>query len=172
MIEDGKGPAAFKEFFRGGVIDGLVGVARLGSSGFKGKNVHSTAALLGAGPVEFVGKKVLQRTEQKRTEAAFGAIDGSERMLFEKRDEEGLDEVFRIRRGQPSSAGVGIERIPVGAGEVFEGPRGGGIAALGGENERPARGEKVGGSGAMSHVTGPGSISAGGAAGMGRRKMK
>ena len=143
FFQNGQGPAAFEDFFRGCVVARFEEITRFSGLFIEGNDLRSAAAFLGAQAVPFVRKEMFERGKQERTEFAARRIDLREIIFLEEAREEGLGEILRVVRRETFAPDVGVKRIPIFAAEIFQ--RGGATrrAALGGLKDfRPARGEE------------------------------
>src|SRR5206468_234301 len=105
----------------------------------------TATALLGRVAVVLVRQEILTRRQQVRPEPPLGRVRLSEAVVFQQPGEELLRQVLsRLVRMAPA-ADVAVEREPVELAQFGERPAGlQFIAALGGDNQAPARaGERL-----------------------------
>ncbi len=120
-------------------------------------NEHlSAAAFLRAGFVPFVGEKMFQCGQQKRTEPSARFVGVGEIILFEQAREKFLREVLRVGRRMAQPPHISIKRMPISLaepGQRVARPRG--VVASGGDHHRPVRRDKRG---LADHVSGGGRL--------------
>lgn len=148
--EQGQGPMALEE-----AVGGLVGrgggfAGEAGFGGIEGERGPVAAPFEGVLAGVLVGEEMLEGGEEEGAKTALGGVEVGvgEELLLEEGGEKFLGEVFGGFGGVAVAADVGVEGVPVGAGELFEGVAGGGRVggvAGGGEDEGPACGEEIGG---------------------------
>lgn len=121
LFEEGHGPLAVEKFFGGKVGGWLEFVAGLEINAVPVDDGGAAAALLGGFFVVFVGSIMFEAGEKEVSEAAFGGVDGGERVVGgNKLMEEPLGEVFGPFAGMALVTKKSIERKPVGGAKVFE----------------------------------------------------
>jgi hypothetical protein len=67
-----------------------------------------------------VAHKPIEAGQQKRTEMARVAFEVAQDFLFNQSREEPLNQVFCVMSAMPSSARVGIKRIPIRAAQLLQ----------------------------------------------------
>jgi len=106
----------------------------------QGNECLPAPAFLGPGLVPLVGKKVIERRQEKRAELALLGTDIFEEAPLEQMSKKTLSQILRIVRATALASHVGVERIPVGAAQFFQrfdGVRCGGLSR--GQNNAPMR---------------------------------
>src|SRR5262245_64385620 len=85
---------------------------------------HATPALAGGGLVPFIRKEVLERRQQEIAKAAPAFFHVAQIPLFDQAREKFLCQILGLLHAVASATRVNVERIPVGAAELFEGVTG------------------------------------------------
>ena len=99
----------------------LGGEAGFGLVLVNGHDGREAAALLRVLPVPFVGQKAFQGDQQEGAEFALLARGGLQVILLQQPRKKALSEFLGVGRAAAGAAGVGVEGIPIGAAERFEG---------------------------------------------------
>ena len=73
----------------------------------------TTASFERATPIVLVAQKILQRAEQKCTEAAFLLICATQRIFFKEMGKKTLDEILRFGRSVTPKSQKGIKGWPI-----------------------------------------------------------
>src|SRR5206468_7899438 len=113
-------PAAFEDFFRRQGQCRILALASLDEVLVKGNEPDTTAPALSPLTVPFIGQKMFERGEEEGAEAPAFAVHVLEVVHFQKALEETLREVLGgfliVSRASIES----VERVPIGAAELFE----------------------------------------------------
>src|SRR5688572_8371952 len=96
-------------------------VAVRGALPVEGEMLHSAAAFLPGGLVEFVGEEMFQRGEKEGAELASFSTESFEVVLLEEALEECLHQVFSVFFRVTAPADIRIERVPVGLAQLGQG---------------------------------------------------
>ncbi len=98
LIQDGKGPMAFKGALRRGSGDEFSLVSRLDWLSVKRDGEAPAAALLALLPTPFVDEKMLEHRQEKRTKPPFVGRNCRQPISFKKSSEKFLREVLSLLR--------------------------------------------------------------------------
>jgi hypothetical protein len=125
------------------VVGRFKATGRFGGGNVNGNQNPAAAAFLGFGLVPFVGEKMFQRRQQKRTEPSFGGIRAGELFFLQQPREKFLGQILRVVWTVPLPSHKGVNWKPVAAAKFFQGvARVRGVVAPGGYHERPMGGDK------------------------------
>src|SRR5438309_6676067 len=98
LLQDGNGPAPLEHGIGCPLVGGFERVARFCIDAVQRNQRLTPTAALGMRPFAFVGEKVLQAHEKKRTELPGRGLHASEGVSFQESKEEFLREVLSFRR--------------------------------------------------------------------------
>ena len=121
LVQDHQRPAPLKDFLERSVRHQLQRIPLFRRSLLEGNERDAPAALGRFGPVPFVGQEMVDGDHEERTELAFAPVHLRQVVLVQQPEEELLREVLRVVRLVTPLPHVGIERVPVGAAELFQG---------------------------------------------------
>lgn len=149
FLHEGEGPVAVEQAVGRDLMGGLGPVAFLEGEGVEGGGGDSAAALQGGAAFVLADEEVVQGGEEEGAEASAFPGEACEVVALEEPGEEGLGEILGGMRIMAAAPDEGVERVPVGAADLFECVASTGavrIARACGEDEGPACGGEEGGS--------------------------
>lgn len=113
LIEQRPCPALLEDAIRRHVVHRFDSIACLGIQSVQGKDLRASAPFLGLSLVVLVGKKMLERRQQKGAKLTLRAIHVAQAMFLDQPREELLGQILRALRRLPLSPHIGIQWKPI-----------------------------------------------------------
>jgi len=121
LVEHGESPTAIEDLFGIRFGDRFNLVTLFSFEFIQGNEGPAPTTFLGMGAGPFMGQEMLHDTEEPGTKAALGGISSVEQPPGEKLSEKFLGEFFGGFGIITAATDISVQRIPIGAAEVFEG---------------------------------------------------
>ncbi len=145
LVEHGQRPLTLKSHLRRLLRSRLTSEPFLALRPIQRQPFLTPATCLRGGRPALAQHRVPERFKQKRSEPASAGVGPGDETAFDQLREEGLGEILRLGWRMAGSTRECVERIPIGAAELFQGLAGGAGASLTrGQNHAPVRGRKRG----------------------------